>query len=110
MHVIVYRERPSQPWTFVTYHSGTAEQAEESAQWTEEQERRVFGRTQAEARVITEAQFDSGQKIGGRRRRARPQASAKISSSSPGPVVVSQACEGRGTPASIDEIKAMLEG
>lgn len=107
MHVIVYRERSDRPWIFVTYHSGTIEQAEESARWTEEQERRVFRRTQAEAKVITEEQFDSGQKIRGRRRGARLPPPAKIPAALPEPAVVSEEPK---KPASIDEIKAMLEG
>jgi len=107
MHVIVYRERPDRPWIFVTYNSSSLESAEQSARWLEEQERRVFKHSQAEAKVITEEQFDSGQKIRGRRSRARPPVPAKLPAPLPKPVVVSEAPK---KPASIDEIKAMLEG
>jgi hypothetical protein len=60
MHAIVYRSKPGQPWLFITYHSGTREEAEQSAKWTEEQERKVFKRAQTVVKVLDAEAWDRG--------------------------------------------------
>jgi hypothetical protein len=58
MHVIVYRLKPKQPWTFITYYSGTKSEADQSAYWTEEQERNIFKNAKVVVKVLSVKQWD----------------------------------------------------